>query len=233
MAGPAPTVQGFSVYTNNVNVPSVDQNTTTAYTFVIQDAGQLVEMNNASPCILTIPPNSTAPFQLGTSIQVAQYGAGQITIAPGAGVTLRSKNGLTRLNTQYSVATIVQRALNEWYFSGDILAGATAIAAGTGAGTSPTVSVTGTDSGGWISVLTGTAPATSSPVVTITFSTTYAAAPRSVVLTPANSAAAALATTSQVFADQANITTTTFVITSGSVALAATTTYKWAYTVTP
>lgn len=109
-------------------------------------------------------------------------------------------------------------------------------AAGTGAGTSPTlVSVTGNDAAGIINITTGTTPAgTNAIIVTVTFNTTYSSAPV-VVLTPGNRNAQALATTSQPLvpvAGQTNgVTTTTFVLESGTVGLTAATAYKWVYQV--
>lgn len=105
------------------------------------------------------------------------------------------------------------------------------IAAGTGAGTTPTVSITGTDLAGYISVTTGTVPTLSATVVTITFNAAYGAAPRAVILTPANSNTALLTGVTQVFVDQAGITTTTFAITAGTTALTGSTAYKFYYTV--
>jgi hypothetical protein len=103
-------------------------------------------------------------------------------------------------------------------------------AAGTGAGTTPTISVAGTDVNGVLSVTTGTgSPATAATIVTLTFSTVYGTAPKTVILTPANAAAAALSGATQVFAG--GITTGKFDVTSGSAALAISTLYKWYYQV--
>jgi hypothetical protein len=103
------------------------------------------------------------------------------------------------------------------------------IAAGAGAGTSPTVSISGTDISGVVSVTSGTTPTGSAVVVTITFNVAYGAAPKAINLTPANANAAGLGTTSMVFIDSAGITTTTFAITSGTIGLVAATSYKWYY----
>lgn len=102
--------------------------------------------------------------------------------------------------------------------------------ADSGAGTSPTITFnTGAyDGAGTVIVTTGTSPAGSNAgIVTITFNngTGYTNAPTSVVLTPANANAAALSGASQVYVPAP--TTTYFVITSGTTALAASTTYRW------
>ena len=102
------------------------------------------------------------------------------------------------------------------------------IAAGAGAGTSPTVSVAGTDLAGAVSITTGTLPTgTNAVVATITFATAYGAAPY-VVLQPSNALTATLTGVSMVFVTS---TTTTFVITSGTTALTAATAYKWNFMV--
>jgi len=101
------------------------------------------------------------------------------------------------------------------------------IAAGTGAGTSPTVTVTGSDLGHQVNVTTGTSPTATATVATITFNVAYGSAPKAVVLTPANSVTAALNGTAQVYVDASSTTTTVYVIKVGSGGLAASTAYQW------
>jgi len=105
------------------------------------------------------------------------------------------------------------------------------IAAGTGAGTSPTISIAGSDQAGVISLTTGSSPSTSATVATITFATVFATTPRCVILTPANAATAALSGTSSVFVLNTDTTTSLWKITSGSAALTGATAYKWHYLV--
>jgi hypothetical protein len=105
--------------------------------------------------------------------------------------------------------------------------------AGAGAGTGPTITVTGNDVAGIVSVTVGTTPsASNSVIVTITFNTAYTTAPF-VILTPANRNAQALTGTTVVqvpAAGQTNgVTTTSFVIEGGTAALSATIQYIWSY----
>lgn len=107
------------------------------------------------------------------------------------------------------------------------------IAAGTGAGTSPTVSMgTGsTDVSGYVNVTTGTLPTLGATVVTVTFATAYAVAPK-ITLTPANSNTAILSGVTMCYVDQATgVTTTTFKITAGTTALTAATAYQFWYSI--
>jgi hypothetical protein len=95
---------------------------TASYTLVITDGGGLVEMNVATANTLTVPPNSSVAFPIGTSTDVVQYGAGQTTITAGAGVTIRSSGSKLKLTGQYSGATLYKRATDEWVLLGDLSA---------------------------------------------------------------------------------------------------------------
>jgi hypothetical protein len=95
---------------------------TASYTLVLSDADKLVEMNVATANNLTVPLNSSVAFSTGTQILLAQYGAGQTTIVATSGVTIRSNGGKLKLNVQYSGATLIKIAENEWYLFGDIVA---------------------------------------------------------------------------------------------------------------
>jgi hypothetical protein len=95
---------------------------TASYTLVLADADKLVEMNVATANDLTIPLNSSVAFATGTQILLAQYGAGQTTIVPTSGVTVRSNGAKLKLNVQYSGATLIKIGTDEWYLFGDIVA---------------------------------------------------------------------------------------------------------------
>lgn len=94
--------------------------TGTTYTLALTDAGGFVELSNASAVTLTIPPNSSVAFPVRTRIDIIAQGAGQVAIAAGAGVTIRSAGSKLKLTGQYSGATLVKRATDEWYLIGDI-----------------------------------------------------------------------------------------------------------------
>lgn len=91
----------------------------TSYTLVLTDAGRVVEMSNAAANTLTIPPNTSVAFPIGTIIEVYQVGAGQTTVAAGAGVTLRAPNG-GKLASQYATASVRKRGADEWVLAGDV-----------------------------------------------------------------------------------------------------------------
>ena len=100
-----------------------DTNTQTAsYTLVLSDQSKNVEMNVATANNLTVPPNSSVAFPIGTQILVTQYGAGQTTLVAGAGVTIRSNGAKLKLQGQYAQASLIKRATDEWIVSGNLSA---------------------------------------------------------------------------------------------------------------
>lgn len=104
------------------------------------------------------------------------------------------------------------------------------IAAGTGAGTSPTVSIVAgsTSDNGFFSVTTGSAPTASATVSTVTFGVPFAAAPRCQVW-PANAATQALVGTAAAAVYPSGTSGTTFALVQGPTGLAAATAYEWGY----
>lgn len=89
------------------------------YTLVASDAGVVVEGTKGTAQIVTVPPNSSVAFPIGTLIQIVQMGAGQITLTAGAGVTLRTARTLTT-RALYSVVELRKRGTDEWIVSGDL-----------------------------------------------------------------------------------------------------------------
>jgi hypothetical protein len=109
--------------TDVTNINELQQNTPTAsYTLVLSDAGKLVEMNVSSANTLTVPPNSSVAFPIGTQILIVQLGAGQTTVAAGSGVSINSKDGNLKLSARYCGATLIKRNVDGWLLIGDLSA---------------------------------------------------------------------------------------------------------------
>jgi len=96
--------------------------TGTTYTLVLADAGKTIDIANASPVTITVPPDSTADYEIGTRIDIIASGVGLVTVAQGAGVTINSKEGNKKLKGQWSGATLILRATNSWLLIGDLVA---------------------------------------------------------------------------------------------------------------
>jgi len=97
-----------------------DAETGTTYTLVAGNLNQLVTLDNASSITLTVPPSV---FSAGDVINIAQIGAGQVTLAQGAGVTINSTGATAtapKLRARYSAASIICTASNTFLVIGDI-----------------------------------------------------------------------------------------------------------------
>lgn len=101
---------------------AINAQTGTTYTTVLGDDGKLVTCDNASAIALTIPPNSSVAYGIGTQINIMQLGAGQVTITAGAGVTLRSSGSKLKTKDQYAVATCCKIASDTWVVVGNLSA---------------------------------------------------------------------------------------------------------------
>ena len=101
---------------------ALNAQTGTTYTTVLSDDGKLITCDNGSAITLTIPPNGTVAYGIGTQINIMQLGAGQITITPGAAVTIRSAGSKLKTSAQYAVATCVKIASDTWVAVGNLTA---------------------------------------------------------------------------------------------------------------
>lgn len=149
----------------------------------------------------------------------AAYFTGPITTAniqsSGFSIVCSFLSALTKITTTTLIST--------HYIGGGLTPGSSA---GTGAGTSPTITISGGDARGSIQVLTGAAPAgTNAAIVTLNFRIGYTTAPY-VVLTPANAATALLSGTTGVYPATS---ATNMILTAGTAALTTLTTYLWNY----
>lgn len=93
-----------------------------SYTLVLSDAGINIVMNSGSANSLTVPPNSSVPFAIGTQILIAQLGAGQTTVIAGSGVTIYSNGNKLKLSGQYAEAALIKYSTDTWFLSGNLSA---------------------------------------------------------------------------------------------------------------
>jgi hypothetical protein len=105
-------------------VPSITTISAKTDSYTLSDLNErdtIVEISKASAVTLTIPTNATIAYPVGTTIDIIQTGAGQVTIAGAGGVTVNGTPGL-KLRTQFSSATLLKRAENTWLIYGDLTA---------------------------------------------------------------------------------------------------------------
>jgi hypothetical protein len=101
---------------------TLNAQTGTTYTLVLADAHKLVTQSNADGITTTIPPNADVAFEIGDQVNLLQLGAGQVTVAAGAGVTIRSEGTKLKLKGQYAAATCIKIASDEWVLVGNLSA---------------------------------------------------------------------------------------------------------------
>ena len=101
---------------------TLNAQTGTTYTLVLADAHKLVTQSNASGITTTIPPDSSVAFDIGDQVNLLQLGAGQVTVAAGSGVTIRSEGTKLKLKGQYAAATCIKIGSDEWVLVGNLSA---------------------------------------------------------------------------------------------------------------
>lgn len=111
------------------------------------------------------------------------------------------------------------------------LVGGTAVpvvAANNGSGTSPTISIAGSDLCFTVTLITGSSPGTNGRIFTVTLNTPFpSGVTPQVIMTPGNINAAQLSGTTTPYVNYSVTSNTTVVISNGTGALTAATTYVW------
>jgi hypothetical protein len=100
---------------------TLNAQTGTTYTLVAADASyKLVTCSNAAAITVTVPPSI---FTAGDVINLQQIGAGQVTFAQGAGVTITSTGATSsapKLRAQESACSVICTAANTFTIVGDL-----------------------------------------------------------------------------------------------------------------
>lgn len=92
----------------------------TAYTAQLSDENNYIRFTNGSAVTFTIPANATVAFPVGTVIEFEQAGAGALTIAAAAGVTIDSRAADYTLAGQYATGFVKKVDVNTWTLGGDL-----------------------------------------------------------------------------------------------------------------
>lgn len=99
--------------------PKINLQTGTTYTLQQSDSGKIVEFNNGSAITVTLPNNLT-----NFCCRIQQCGAGQITLSPQSGATLRNRSSFTKTAGQWAALDLYVRsnsggAAAEYSMTGD------------------------------------------------------------------------------------------------------------------
>lgn len=247
--GGAATVSTSSPSTYNLSGIS-ENSVNPSYTFTSTSTGNAINSYGANLLINDSNSNTSsgtnAINDYGVNVQISNFGsssAGTLTKnSYGGKFSISGITGANFASTGYGVWASSSGNGTNWdfyaasgnpsFFTGTVSVkhligngGAPSIAAGAGAGTGPTVFVSGTDTAGAVIIITGTLPTVSSVAATVTFLSAFASNPF-MSLTPGNAATALLSGATGVFVTPS---TTNFTITAGPSGLVAATTYLWYY----
>ena len=96
---------------------SINDQTGTTYTVAASDNGKVVVLDNASAVTVTIPGGLGAGF----NCSFVQKGAGQVTFAESL-CDVNNRQGHTKINGQYGVASIVAYEADFFVLAGDTTA---------------------------------------------------------------------------------------------------------------
>jgi hypothetical protein len=101
------------------SITTISQKTDSYTLGALTERDTIIEVSKASATTVTIPTDATLNFPVGTTLDIIQTGAGQVTIAGASGVTVNATPGL-KLRAQWSSATLLKRAANSWLVFGDL-----------------------------------------------------------------------------------------------------------------
>jgi len=100
---------------------TINTQTGTTYTLVLDDAGSVITMDNASANTVTIPTEASVNFATGAVISVIQIGAGATTITADTGVTLNDVSaGSGDISSQYEAVSLMKLGSDNWIATGGI-----------------------------------------------------------------------------------------------------------------
>lgn len=112
---------GEYVWSNTKQIPGVAVSATTR-TLQLADVGRCLEVSTgAGAHTTTVPPNSSVPFPINSVIHFLRKGPEQVSVAQGAGVTIRYDvtRGLS-VSAQWAYGMLRKIGTDEWTWSGSI-----------------------------------------------------------------------------------------------------------------
>ena len=93
----------------------------TAATYTVQDSdnGQVIRVNHATGCTVTIPSGLFTTDSTGFNCSFIQVGNGQITFANDGTSVINNRQSHTKTNAQWAAVSVVSTANNVFVLAGD------------------------------------------------------------------------------------------------------------------
>lgn len=90
-------------------------------TISIDDVTTLLRSTDGVAQVVTFPPDDDTLFSEGDQLSFMQGGAGALSFAPGAGVTIESRGALLDATDQFAVISAIKQAADDtWALFGDL-----------------------------------------------------------------------------------------------------------------
>jgi hypothetical protein len=118
-------VNTWDILLSGVKAGVINEYSGTTNTPIAADVGMYscAKYTSASPVTVTLPTNDAVPIGLMEVINIMQYGAGKVTVAPPATGTLIAKGSLLSTGGQNVIVSAVKIGLpNAWMLIGDRVA---------------------------------------------------------------------------------------------------------------
>jgi len=110
-----------SNFAQDTSLSGVITETGTTHTPDITQANKYILYTNAAAVTVTIPPNSTQAFIIGTILSFEQNNTGQITVVEGSGVTVNVPASFVRSTFErFSTIAVTKVAINTWTIIGHL-----------------------------------------------------------------------------------------------------------------
>lgn len=114
-------ISGSVYITGSVLSLTAFNRVTASYTISLSDVSRLIETSASIANTITIPSSSITNFDIGSNIDIVQYGTGQTSITSGStDVIIRSTNNWLKINAQYGAVSLIKIASDEWYLIGNL-----------------------------------------------------------------------------------------------------------------
>jgi len=111
---------GVKSFTSGVKAVVPTKNISSNYSFILSDLSSYILANSTATITLTIQPDTSVNFPIGSAISIMRVGSGAVTFSAGSGVTLRVPNG-SSIFKQYTSAVIIKISANQWVLDGNLI----------------------------------------------------------------------------------------------------------------
>lgn len=101
--------------------PLASSTETSDFTLDISHYWSVIECDTTTTIEVTVPPNSSVAFPIGTMIKLVTADTGVVEVIEGLGVTVNSLDNLLGIASPFGAAWLTKTATDTWYLDGDLV----------------------------------------------------------------------------------------------------------------